>query len=100
MTTEILPSQGNTPAGSGTFTLPAIIAGAREGAVRRFLEYFTADIRNKNTRMAYARAVGQFFAWLDRRGITELRHIEPMVIAAYVEQHAGSIPSQKQALSA
>lgn len=100
MTTEIVSSQGGTPNRSGTLTLPAIIAGAGEDAIRRFLEYFTADIRNKNTRAAYARAVGQFFAWLDSRGITELRHIEPIVIAAYVEQHPGSIPSQKQALSA
>lgn len=89
-----------TPASSGTLTLPAIIAGAGEDAIRRFLEYFTANIRNKNTRMAYARAVGNFFAWCDGRGITDLKGIEPMVIAAYVEQHGGSIQTQKQALSA
>lgn len=100
MTTEIVPCQGNPPASSGTLSLPPMIAGAGEDAIRRFLEYFTANIRNKNTRMAYARAVGDFFAWLERRGLTDLKQIEPMVIAAYIEQHAGSIPSQKQALSA
>lgn len=34
--------------------------------------------------MAYARAVGQFFTWLDGGWISELRHVEPMVIAASV----------------
>ena len=28
---------------------------------KRFLEFFIATIRNENTRMAYARAVGSFF---------------------------------------
>jgi hypothetical protein len=46
---------------------PAAIAGAGNTAVRRFLEFFAATIRNKNTRMAYYRAVTDFFAWLDGR---------------------------------
>jgi hypothetical protein len=36
--------------------LPALIAGAGHRAARRFLEYFTVNIRNKNTRAAYGRA--------------------------------------------
>lgn len=32
--------------------LPALIAREGEDAVRRFLEFFTAQIRNKNTRLA------------------------------------------------
>jgi hypothetical protein len=35
---------------------PAMIAGAGKPAVLRFLEFFTVNIRNKNTRAAYARA--------------------------------------------
>ncbi len=34
--------------------LPALIAGAGDQAVLRFLEHFTVNIRNKNTRAAYA----------------------------------------------
>jgi hypothetical protein len=34
----------------------AVIAGAGDHAARRFLEFFAATIRNKNTRMAYYRA--------------------------------------------
>jgi hypothetical protein len=53
--------------------VPAAIAGAGDTAVRRFLEFFAATIRNKNTRMAYYRAVTDFFAWLDAAGIVESR---------------------------
>jgi len=65
--------------------LPAVIERAGPKAARRFLEYFTAHIRNPNTRAAYARAVGQFLAWCDKRGL-ELEALEPMLIAAYIER--------------
>jgi hypothetical protein len=35
---------------SGTVVIPTAIAGAGEKAVRRFLEFFAATIRNRNTR--------------------------------------------------
>lgn len=65
--------------------LPNIIE--REGAktTERFLEYFTVNIPNKNTREAYARGVAQFLEWCDRPGVT-LATIRPMVVAAYVEK--------------
>jgi hypothetical protein len=44
-------------------TLPTIIRAQGERASRRFIEFFTATIRNRNTRMAYARAVKRFFHW-------------------------------------
>jgi len=34
---------------------PPLIAAAGESAKLRFVEFFTANIRNRNTRMAYAR---------------------------------------------
>jgi hypothetical protein len=40
----------------GGLTVPAIIADAGEGAAERFIEFFTANIRNPNTRAAYAQA--------------------------------------------
>jgi integrase/recombinase XerC len=61
--------------------VPAAIAGAGDTAVRRFLEFFAATIRNKNTRMAYYRAVTDFFAWLDAAGIATLVDIEPLHVA-------------------
>jgi hypothetical protein len=70
--------------------VPALIADAGPDARRRFLEFFTATIRNRHTRTAYARAVGQFCAWCEERGI-RLDHLQPMVIdRASGGPHAGS----------
>jgi hypothetical protein len=55
----------------------ALLSSSRLIAGRRFLEFFAATIRNKNTRMAYYRAVTDFFAWLDAAGIVVLVDIEP-----------------------
>ncbi len=65
--------------------LPAIITREGETATRRFLEFFTANIRNPNTRLSYARAVGAFLAWCERRGVA-LARIEPIIVASYVEE--------------
>ena len=48
--------------------LPALIAGAGERAALRFLEFFTVNIRNQNTRAAYARAAADFPALVRRAG--------------------------------
>jgi site-specific recombinase XerD len=81
--------------------VPSVIAGAGERAKRRFLEFFTANIRNANTRAAYARAVGDFFNWLDERGVS-MERVEPIVVAAYIEkmQRDFSAPTVKQSLAA
>jgi hypothetical protein len=34
--------------------VPALIADAGDAAARRFFEFFTANIPNENTRLAYA----------------------------------------------
>jgi hypothetical protein len=53
-----------SPAVRSALAVPAVIAGAGDHAARRFLEFFAATIRNKNTRMAYYRAACHFFAWV------------------------------------
>jgi hypothetical protein len=69
LTNEIAPTPALVRAGMDA--LPAAIAAQGERASRRFIEFFTATIRNRNTRMAYARAVKQFFDWCeDHRRIT------------------------------
>jgi site-specific recombinase XerD len=65
--------------------VPGIIADAGERATRRFLEFFAATIRNKNTRMAYMVAVSRFFAWCEQNQIAQLADIEPLHVAAYIE---------------
>ena len=93
-----IPRRQLTRAGFGN--LPAPIARAGEKAAWRFIEFFTANIRNKNTRVAYGRAVGQFFSWCENQGLTDLAQIQPVVIAAYIENHSGAAPTVKQHLAA
>ena len=87
---------------AGFQTLPSLIARAGERASWRFVEFFTATIRNKNTRAAYAQALGQLFAWCDSKRIAGLGQLNPVVIAAYIEglQETKSAPSVKQHLAA
>ena len=80
-------------------TVPAIIADQGDRAARRFLEFFTANIRNANTRAAYAQAVSQFLSWCQIRR-PALRDIQPLAVAAYIEPHPGSDPTIKQHLAA
>jgi len=82
--------------------VPAIIADAGEHASRRFLEFFAATIRNKNTRAAYYHAVTRFFAWCDRHKLGQLVDIEPLHVAAYVEALGKDFekPTVKQHLAA
>jgi integrase/recombinase XerD len=87
------------PQPGGLLTVPAIIGDAGDHAARRFLEFFTANIANANTRAAYAQAVAQFLRWCQDRGIA-LRDIEPMAVAAYLQSHTGSDPTKKQHLAA
>lgn len=82
--------------------VPAVIAGAGERASKRFLEFFTANIRNKNTRLAYGRACGTFLAWCEKHSIG-FDDIESITVAAYVEQLLAdgmAKPSVKQHLAA
>ena len=85
----------------GFTALPPAIVSAGEKAQRRFIEFFTASIRNKNTRAAYARAVSQFFEWCEKRKL-RLSQLEPIIIAGYIEelQKQQSAPSVKQHLAA
>jgi len=52
--------------------LPPLIAGAGDRAALRFVEYFTVNIRNRNTRAAYGRAAADFLNWCEGQGISEL----------------------------
>src|SRR6185312_3011156 len=103
---EIVPTTPPTPpsrrAPATRMVVPVTIADAGETAARRFLEFFAATIRNRNTRMAYYRAVRHFFAWSEHHQLGQLDDIEPLHIAAYVEQLQGTMakPSVKQHLAA
>ena len=81
--------------------VPALIADAGANATWRYIDFFTANIRNPNTRRAYARACATFFAWCDERGRT-LATVRPFDVASYVEarQQTHSAPDVKQQLAA
>lgn len=87
--------------GQGTFSLPATIARAGNRAERRFIEFFTANIRNPNTRRAYLRAVLHFFDWCERYD-WHLAEIKPVGVAAYTEKlmQERAAPTVKQHLAA
>jgi integrase/recombinase XerD len=99
LTDEITPPPALIRA--GIEALPPIVRAQGERASRRFIEFFTANIRNRNTRMAYARAVKQFFDWCDEHR-PELHEIEAVTVAAYIEQlgNQASKPTVKQHLAA
>jgi integrase/recombinase XerD len=80
--------------------LLAMIANAGDKATWRFIEFFTATIRNSNTRDAYLRAVRRCFTWCEGRGLVDPRAIKPVVVAAYVEQFPASRPTVEQHLAA
>ena len=84
-----------------TSLVPALIADAGDTAGWRYVEFFTANIRNPNTRRAYARACGRFFAWCEDRGLA-LTTIRPFDVATYIEafQQTHSAPGVKQQLAA
>jgi len=81
--------------------LPSMILQAGEHAGRRFVEFFIANIRNRNTRAAYAQAVAQFSRWCERREL-DLPSLSPVVIGSYIEglRTRRSDPTVKQHLAA
>ncbi len=87
--------------GLASASVPLLIQAAGPKATRRYFEFFTANIRNRNTREAYYRALNDFFSWLADRNVA-LIDLEPVIVAAYVE-YLGTIyskPTVKQHLAA
>src|ERR1700733_7441301 len=83
-------------------TLPAMVANSGERAGVRFIEFFTAQIRNPHTRRAYARAAAEFLAWCESRGVASLLQVQPLHVAAWIELagRESSAPTVKQKLAA
>jgi len=90
------PTAIPTPVG-----LPELIRREGAHAEARFVEFFTAAIRNRGTRVAYAQAAADFLAWCEQRGVS-LGRVTPVVVAAYIEQlsAAYAAPTVKLRLAA
>ena len=82
--------------------LPALLAAADNRARMRYVEFFTATIRNPNTRRAYARSTGDFLGWCEMNDIQSLTAVQPVHVAAYIEQMPATLsaPTVKQLLAA
>jgi integrase/recombinase XerD len=92
--TELVSSISST-------NIPSAVFKAGGFAQRSFAEFFTAGIRNRNTREAYFRAIHQFFLWLENNySSLQLAQITPMVIARYIESHPGAPLTRNQHLAA
>ncbi len=82
-------------------SLPSIFT-VQPQAKRRMRDFFSSHIRNKNTRRAYMEAVRQFSAFCAQHGIEDLAQVEPVHVAAFVEDQLRehSKPTVKQRLTA
>ncbi len=77
MNTDLVRADSSALSPAESIPLPAVILDAGAQAGWRFLEFFTANIPNDNTRAAYFRAVGRFFTWCQARGL-DLHAITPV----------------------
>lgn len=86
---------------SRSLRVPTLVSRAGDRASERFIEFFTAQIRNANTRSAYRIAVERFCDWANSVELG-LESIRPIHIATYVELLSRSYdpPSVKQHLAA
>ncbi len=82
-------------------SLPSLFT-AQPQARKRMRDFFSSHIRNKNTRRAYQEAVRQFSAFCAQHGIVDLTQVEPVHVAAFVEEQLRqcSKPTVKQRLAA
>ena len=80
--------------------LPALFLADAKSS-ERFREFFAANIRNRNMRRAYYKAVCSFSDWCEGRGLFDLARVKPIQVAAYVEelQRRHSKPTVKQQLA-
>ncbi len=93
------PSGAIQAPASASAGVPSLFAPT-EAAATRTLEFFAVTIRNPHTRRAYAHAVSEFSDWCQAQGVTDIRDVRPMHVAAYVESRQLAAPSVKQRLAA
>lgn len=101
MSTALIPNAVPRSRTSIAGTAPTVFL-PNSKAAERFFEFFTANIRNKNTRRAYYKAVCRFSEWCEGRGLHDLGQVKPLHVASYIEGLAGELakPTVKQHLAA
>ena len=97
--TVVTPGRTATSVFDATGRVPSLYAPDPPAAKRAF-EFFAVNIRNPNTRKAYARAAADFATWCELHGIADVRQVQPVQVAAYIEGLQIAAPSVKQRLAA
>ncbi len=97
---ESRPAREPIPARIAGRLTPQLFAETRQGQTR-FWEFFGANIRNANTRLAYVTAAYRFADWCEAQDLT-LAAVQPLHVAGYIEQlsRAYSAATVKQNLAA
>ena len=70
-----------TPCPDGQL-IPLLIANASDQAAWRYIDFFTANIRNSSIRRVFARACSQFVVWCEIHGLS-LTTIRPSDVRTY-----------------
>ncbi len=98
---NVLSSPRNSLPLSSDKIILTVVGNAGDRAAYRFLEFFTAQIRNPHTRRAYVRAASAFCAWLETHGVPSIAAIGSIHVAAYIQRlgHRQSAPTVKQHLA-
>jgi len=108
LSTALVRQKNGELAQLGFAGVPKIFSAAGERATFRFIEFFTANIRNPNTRVSYGRSVREFCDWCEEHGF-RLEALNPVLVAGYIELlgrpvekngRGYSMPSVKQHLAA
>jgi site-specific recombinase XerD len=99
--TNLIPVLSSNPLVEAAGSPPALFLPTPRAA-ECFFEFFTANIRNKNTRRAYYKATCRFSDWCRGRGLAELGQVKPLHVAAWIEQLQAELakPTVKQHLAA
>lgn len=77
---------------AGLAAKPPAVFLRNQKAAERLFSFFTANIRNKNTRRAYYKAACRFSDWCEGRGLLDLAGVKPPHVAAYIEMLGLSAP--------
>jgi hypothetical protein len=84
-TARIIPFEGPRELATVIARLPVLFLPEPK-ASERFWEFFTANIRNRNTRRAYYRAACRFSEWCEGHGLHDLARVKPIHVAGFIEE--------------
>jgi site-specific recombinase XerD len=71
--------------------LPAPLFAPTPRAAQRFIEFFTAQIKNDHTRRSYLNATRRFSQWCAAHALAQLADVQPFHVAAFVKELQGQL---------